>query len=93
MQGTWIEVTKSADVSKLIFQGNDRLYFFHTTIIDTFSYTLDRKHFTLYLTLINHPAVVETAHQIEYHKKGKIINVWGLFPPVSGLESVTNYQQ
>ena len=94
LQGAWTEVTNAADKSKLIFQG-DRLYFFHTPSIDTFSYTFDTKHCTLNLTLLKNStptAISSKGCDVQYHKKNKIMNVWGLFPPVSGSESVTNYK-
>jgi len=93
LQGTWTEVTSASDKSQLVFQG-DRLFFFHNPSIDTFSYTLDTKHCILSLTLLkNSTGISSKGCTVQYHKTKKIMNVWGLFPPVSGSESVTNYKK
>jgi hypothetical protein len=95
LQGTWLELTNAADKSKLIFQGN-YLYFFHNnnTSIDTFSYSLDTKHSILDLTSLNKATInLSKGCDIQYHKRKKILNVWGLLPPVSGNQSVNNYKQ
>ena len=103
LQGTWIEITSSADKSKLVFQGENRMYFYHSATIslgfmtlpapvDTFEYSLDRKHFTMFLNFPNRPSAGSISSEIEYHKKKKILNVSSLFPSINGNVSQTNYQ-
>ncbi|HEY4800966.1 MAG TPA: hypothetical protein VII99_17950, partial [Bacteroidia bacterium] len=103
LDGTWIEIKDGSDKSKLVFQGNNILYFYHSSSIDlgymvlpapvdTFNFTLDRKHFTLFLNFINRPSAGSISCEISYHKRKKILNVSSLFPMVNGNVSQTNYQ-
>ena len=93
LQGSWIEIKDEPDKSKLIFEGSDRLYFFHSTSIDTLTYTLDKKHNTLFLTLTNHPNIQTSSCNIVYHKRKKILTITGLLPQVNGHVTTTNYER
>lgn len=91
LQGTWTEQGNSAP-SKLTFNG-DTCFFLHTSILDTFSYTLDKKHADLRLTHINHPEQGTNTYGLAWHKKKAILTVIGLFPAPSGEVTETNYKK
>jgi hypothetical protein len=93
LTGSWLEIKDGSDKSKLIFEGGDHLYFFHATTIDTLTYTLDRKHSTLFLVSPKIPNAITVSCQIEYHKRKKILTISGLLPAVNGNVTITNYKR
>lgn len=94
LQGTWYEEDYTTSKTKLVFQGNDLMYYFNPPEIDTLSYTLDTKHKTIFLTLYRNPSnLTATGYTIEYHKRKKVLTITGLRPDVGGRKAITNYQQ
>ena len=94
LQGTWYEQSDNTSKTKLIFQGDNMLYYFHPPAIDTLSYLLDRKHKTVFLNLFRNPNNISpTGYEIEYHKRKKVLTITGLLPAVLGRASITNYKQ
>jgi hypothetical protein len=95
LQGTWFEQSDNAIKTKLIFQGNNLLYYFHPPYIDTLSYSLDRKHKMIFLNLVrNVNNANPTGYTIEYHKRKKILTITGLLPNNGiGTPSITSYKQ
>ena len=94
LQGTWYEESNNTVKTKLTFQGNDLMYYFHDPKIDTLSYSLDSKHKTIFLTFNHNPNnITATGYTIEYHKRKKVLTITGLLPQVLGRASITNYKQ
>jgi hypothetical protein len=94
LQGTWLEQSDNPTKTKLIFQGNNLLYYFHPPAIDTLSYTLDKKHNTMFLTFYRNPNnITPTGYTTVYHKRKKVLTITGLLPDVLGRPSVVNYKQ
>lgn len=93
LTGTWIEENDVTAKSKLIFFEGDSLYFFHSTSIDTLTYTLDTKHNTIFLTFKRHLDLGISSCSITYHKRKKILTMVGLLPANNGNATTTNYKQ
>ena len=94
LQGTWFEQSDNAVKTKLVFQGDNLMYYFHPPYLDTLTYSLDRKHNTIFLNLFrNVNNATPTGYEIEYHKRKKVLTITGLLPDVLGRKSITNYQQ
>ena len=88
--GTWYEEKDGSDISKLIFFEGDSMYFFHANLIDTFSYTLDEKHKTLFLSYLHDPFRPSKSCEVTWHKRKKILSVTGLYYN-GNLSPVTSY--
>lgn len=94
LQGTWYEQTDNAVQTKLIFQGNSLMYYFHPPAIDTLSYSLDTKHKTIFLNFYRNPNNIgPTGYTIEYHKRKKIMTITGLTKDGFGNPMVQSYKQ
>ncbi len=93
LQGTWNEQTNNIPKTKLIFKGNI-LIFFHDPHIDTLSYTLDKKHKTIYMTVYPNPTkVTPSGYTIEYHRRKKILTIQGFLPNPTGSTPIAYYEQ
>ena len=89
LQGTWIE--QDGNNSKLIFSA-DTFFFFHDAVVDSLSYTLDKKHFVIWTAPFNSTSGGKS-YQLEYHKRKKILVVMGLFPSGFGNASKNYYKR
>jgi hypothetical protein len=87
LQGTWKE--DGSKGSKLIFSG-DILYYFHDASIDTLTYTIDKKHVTIWTSPVNDPAT-SNSYQMAYHKRKNILTILGLYPVAFGEVSESNF--
>ena len=90
LKGTWYEEKDGADKSKMIIFEGDSMYFFHGSVVDTFSYTLDEKHKTLFLSFLHDPLKPSKSCDVTWHKRKKILSVTGLFYN-GNLSPVTSY--
>jgi hypothetical protein len=90
LQGTWKE--DGANGRKMIFSG-DILYYFHDTTTDTLTYTLDKKHVTLWTTPLRNPSSGGNSYSMAYHKRKNILTIMGLYAVAFGEVSETNFKK
>lgn len=88
LQGTWIE--QEGEHSKLIFNG-DLFYLVQSSDVDTFTYTLDEKHSTMWTAALDSSSGM--SYQLEWHKRKEILVVMGLFPSAFGNASKNYYKK
>jgi hypothetical protein len=92
LKGSWIELTDNSFKHKLIFE-DENIYFVKPSVIDTFSFRLNKEHGTIHLSLKNHPSSGESNHEIVFNKKENTITLWGLFGGTPNYISKTTFKR